>query len=131
MVHGPEGQLIWNNHRGIAEYQHGHRDQCWPMAIMALRAGDKGSTVTWMSDTSELAPSWAGGEPAPKAQRWEQLEGASLNHGTDERGRSQFMGVPEDVESCFSQNLSLACSAKLGSALQHHVIWHAFSSHLH
>lgn len=67
--------------------------QRWPMAIMALRAGDKGSTVTWMSDTSELAPSWAGGKPVPEAQHWDQLEGASLNRGTDERGRSAHGGA--------------------------------------
>lgn len=38
--------------------------QCWPTAIMALRAGDQ-----------ELAPSRAGGKPVPKGQHCDQLEG--------------------------------------------------------
>lgn len=130
--HGLTGDHTWNHRRGVAGCPHGQRDT----AVTTLRAGDKGSTVTRMSDTA-YHPSW-------HHQALEPSHCPKLAAGTswsehhwplgETRGAGLCLGGgSERVKSCccFWQSLSLAWPAKLDWALQHRIAWCSFSSPWH
>lgn len=107
-------QGAYRNHwRGAVRCHHGQR-HWW----LVLTHGYNDPQSWWQGQhchtdvrhcvPSDLAPSHTGDEPLPEACCWDQLGWASLTLWRDEWGRSQLMGVPDCVKSCFWQSLSLA-----------------------